>query len=206
MAAGHRNAQKKEIKTMENIEQKNLKVTESKKLYERYESGNNRTPGELRLMMEFTESAGNVFSENMINDMADLGFFRYPASQTFHGTQDGGLYEHSMAVFRQLRYFTSHLDLKWQRPESPLLIGIFHDWAKLQNYEQIGSEDDLRYIHSTERLFPGHVRFSLWPAAMGRHVIDSRLHRCNSGVGIICHGSEILPYLLYGSIARWDIF
>ncbi len=146
---------------MENIEQKNLTVTESRKLYERYEGGNNRTPGELWLMMEFTESAGNVFSENMINDMADLGFFRYPASQTFHGTQDGGLYEHSMAVFRQLRYFTSHLDLKWQRPESPLLIGIFHDWAKLQNYEQIGSEDDLRYIHSTERLFPGHGEVSI---------------------------------------------
>ena len=119
------------------------------------------TPEEMQRMEEFRQAAGHMFTENMLQDMAALGFFRYPASQTYHGTHNGGLYDHSMAVYHTLQHLTDRLDLTWQRPESPLLIGIFHDWAKLQNYEQVGPGDDLRYIHTAERLFSGHGEVSI---------------------------------------------
>ncbi len=117
------------------------------------------TPEEIQRMGDFRVAAGHVFSENAIQDMAEQGFFRYPASQSYHGTHKGGLYDHSMAVYDCLKHFTSCLNLEWGRPESPLLIAIFHDWAKLKNYEQIG--DNLRYIHSADRLLPGHSEVSI---------------------------------------------
>lgn len=116
---------------------------------------------ETKRIEDFKEAAGHIFSENAIQDMAERGFFRFPASQSYHGTHKGGLYDHSMAVYDCLKYLTVHLSLKWERPESPLLIAIFHDWAKLRSYEQIGQGDDLRYIHSTDRLLSGHGEVSI---------------------------------------------
>lgn len=119
------------------------------------------TPEEIQRMSDFGETAGHLFSENAIQDMAERGFFRYPASQSYHGTHKGGLYDHSMAVYDCLKHFTRCLNLEWDRPESPLLVAIFHDWVKLKNYEQIGSGDNLRYIHSVDRLLPGHGEVSI---------------------------------------------
>lgn len=108
------------------------------------ECKSNYVAGEGRRIQKFKEAAGHVFSENMINDMADLGFFLCPASLNHHGNHIGGLYDHSMQVFHNLEYLTKQLDLTWQRPESPLLVAIFHDWVKLQDYIPIGAGEELQ--------------------------------------------------------------
>lgn len=116
---------------------------------------------EQQRIKEFREAAGHVFSENMINEMAGMGFFLCPASLSHHGKHIGGLYDHSMQVFHHLEYLTKQLNLAWQRPESPLLIAVFHDWVKLQNYIQTGTGEEIQYIYNTQRLLSGHGEVSL---------------------------------------------
>lgn len=62
------------------------------------------------------------------------GFFTAPASTKYHGSYYGGLFEHSLAVMEQLVALTEHNQLEWQRPESPYIVGIFHDLCKIDNY------------------------------------------------------------------------
>lgn len=39
-----------------------------------------------------------------------------------------------MAVTKKLLELTEKLNLKWQRPESPYIIGMFHDLCKVDEY------------------------------------------------------------------------
>lgn len=110
---------------------------------------------------EFREAAGHVFSANMIKEMKDMGFFLCPASLGHHGDHIGGLYDHSMAVLRALKQLTTCLDLSWQRKKSPILIAVFHDWAKLQDYIQIGTGREIQYIHNTHKTLHGHGNISV---------------------------------------------
>ena len=119
------------------------------------------TVAEQRRIKEFREAAGHVFSENMIEEMRGRGFFLCPASLNHHGNYIGGLYDHSMQVFHTLEHLTKQLDLTWQRQESPLLIAIFHDWVKLQNYIQTETGEEIQYICNIQRLLPGHGEVSL---------------------------------------------
>jgi len=63
-----------------------------------------------------------------------LGFFTAPASTKYHGNYEGGLFDHSYEVARQLVELTEKLGLKWERPESPYIVGMFHDLCKCDNY------------------------------------------------------------------------
>lgn len=122
------------------------------------------TAAEQLRINQFKEAAGHIFSKNMITDMADLGFFRCPASLEHHGNHIGGLYDHSMKTFHALEDFTKKLGLIWQRKESPLMVAVFHDWVKLQDYTQIGTGNEIQYIHNSHKIFPGHGEVSVMMA------------------------------------------
>lgn len=78
----------------------------------------------------------DIFETSKItNAFEDWGFFRVPASINHHGNYEGGLFDHSFAVTEALLELTEKLDLKWQRPESPVIVGMFHDLCKCYNYE-----------------------------------------------------------------------
>lgn len=123
--------------------------------------GDSYIAAEQQRIEEFRKAAGHVFSENMIEEMRGRGFFLCPASLNHHGNHIGGLYDHSMQVFYGLKDLTKKLHLTWQRPESPLLVAIFHDWVKLQDYIPIGMGDDLQYIHNSHKLLIGHGGVSI---------------------------------------------
>ena len=123
--------------------------------------GNSYITTERQRIEEFRKAAGHVFSENMIEEMRGRGFFLCPASLSHHGNYIGGLYDHSMQVFHQLEHLTKQLDLTWQRPESPLLVAIFHDWVKLQDYILIGAGEEIQYIHNSHKLLIGHGGVSI---------------------------------------------
>lgn len=76
-----------------------------------------------------------------LNEETDLtawleenGFFNAPASTKYHGNWEGGLFEHSYWVYQHLQALTDKLGLVWQRPESPFIIGMFHDICKCDQY------------------------------------------------------------------------
>jgi hypothetical protein len=62
------------------------------------------------------------------------GFFTSPASTKYHGAYEGGLYDHSKTVFKRLAKLTEDNGLIWERPESPFIIGMFHDLCKCDQY------------------------------------------------------------------------
>lgn len=95
------------------------------------------------------------------------GFFTSPASTKYHGAYDGGLYDHSKAVYKRLRKLTVMNDLKWQRPESPFIVGMFHDLCKIDQYKLVetktqnvlGQEvtlEDAHYEYNDRTLLKGH--------------------------------------------------
>lgn len=62
-------------------------------------------------------------------------FFTAPASTKFHGNYEGGLCEHSLNVFRELRRFNDIYDLHYPI-ESLAVVGLFHDICKANFYKR----------------------------------------------------------------------
>ena len=59
------------------------------------------------------------------------GFWDAPASTKYHGNYPGGLAEHSLTVAKNLLMLTEKLDLKWDNPGSPFVVGLLHDVCKM---------------------------------------------------------------------------
>ena len=114
---------------------------------------------ELRLKW-FKEHFGYLPQYNDIYGMLkDNGFFTAPASTKYHGNYEGGLFDHSRNVAEVLIDFTEKLNLEWQRPESPLIIGMFHDLCKIDNY--VFDPYSETYDYNNHTLYKGHGDKSL---------------------------------------------
>lgn len=79
-------------------------------------------------------------SDEFYNWLIQNGFFTQPASTKYHGAYEGGLFDHSYKVTQILLDMTQRLNLQWTRPESPYIIGMFHDLCKIDNYLTIVDE------------------------------------------------------------------
>lgn len=102
-------------------------------------------------------SAMHLFSENLIDDLKKNGFFTSPASTKYHNAFEGGLFEHSRNVVQVLVMLTQDNKLMWQRPESPYIIGMFHDLCKIDAYwHRPGTFSDKWYEHNSRALLKGH--------------------------------------------------
>ena len=100
--------------------------------------------------------------------LEEEGFFTAPASTKYHGAYEGGLYDHSAKVFERLAKLTVDNHLEWQRPESPFIIGMFHDLCKCDQYvkvegQRINSSETFvygdglyHYEYNTNTLLKGH--------------------------------------------------
>ena len=96
------------------------------------------------------KSGKQLVSDEFMNWLTTNGFFTSPASTTHHGNYEGGLFDHSIAVTEQLVRFTDELGLKWTRPESPWIIGVFHDLCKIDSYEMVVDEEGLQLFGSDD--------------------------------------------------------
>lgn len=90
-----------------------------------------------------------------IDAMTDLGFFEAPASISFHGAYGGGLFDHSLEVTKTLVELTERLGLAWSRPESPYIVGMYHDLCKCDNYIRDPFNPDA-WIYNRDPIIPGH--------------------------------------------------
>lgn len=93
-----------------------------------------------------------IISEEFYDWLIQNGFQRAPASTKYHGAFEGGLYEHSCNVTRELLHLTDRLDLPWQREESPYIVGMFHDLCKIDAYDLKA----MGYVHNESVLLKGH--------------------------------------------------
>ncbi len=87
-------------------------------------------------------------------DLEGLGFFTAPASTKYHGAYKGGLFDHSLETAKALVNLTEKLGLTWERPESPYIVGMFHDLCKCDNY--VVDIETGKYIYNPDIIIPGH--------------------------------------------------
>ena len=93
------------------------------------------------------------------SNLCNLGFYQSPASAKHHLAIEGGLAEHSLNVAINLVDLTHKMHLTWQRPESPYLIGLFHDLCKCDSYIKSRGPYDIEghpYKWNDKTLFKGH--------------------------------------------------
>lgn len=100
--------------------------------------------------------------DRFLDWLVQNGFFEAPASTKYHGNHPGGLYEHSAAVAVRLQELTTNNHLTWQRPQSPFIIGMFHDLCKIDQYVEkkpgldLEYEDAPVYEYNPNQLIKGH--------------------------------------------------
>lgn len=108
---------------------------------------------------EFIECAGNIMPESIVNWLFRIGYFIAPAGKTHHGACYGGLFDHSYQFAQELSNMTIKLGLKWQRPESPVVIGLLHDVCKVNEYNMIVDESEekgYRIEWNKKQILTGH--------------------------------------------------
>lgn len=103
-------------------------------------------------IVQFEKLMSDIVSEEMIDKLVYDGFFIAPASTKYHGNYEGGLFDHSFAVAKCLQELTERNDLEWADKRSPLLVGMFHDICKIDQYIQ----NSLCYDYNPDTLIKGH--------------------------------------------------
>ncbi len=99
-----------------------------------------------------------------INILCEIGFFTAPASSKYHGAYEGGLFDHSLETTKALVELTEKLGLSWERPESPYIVGMYHDLCKCDLYvpnkfDEIGPYQ--KYVYNNDLIIPGHGEKSI---------------------------------------------
>lgn len=79
-------------------------------------------------------------NDEILQKLDDVNFFTAPASIGHHGNYEGGLFDHSLNVTNTLLNFTIQFNLKWSFDISPIVIGMFHDLCKCDNYVIVPDE------------------------------------------------------------------
>ncbi len=115
------------------------------------------------------EPALHLFPDHLVEDLKANGFFTAPASTKYHGAFEGGLFEHSRNVTQVLITLTADNGLVWQRPESPYIIGMFHDLCKIDLYRhpevapplladghELHAVEVTKWEHNPDVLLKGH--------------------------------------------------
>ena len=83
-----------------------------------------------------------------------MGYFDAPASTKFHGCREGDLFEHSLAVTEELVKLTEKLGIEWANPNSPYIVGMYHDLCKCDMYKW--NEIVKGYEYDNDIILPGH--------------------------------------------------
>lgn len=97
-------------------------------------------------------------TELLIEELDEMGYFTAPASTKYHGSYEGGLFNHSYAVARCLELMTKQMGLEWHDERSPWIVGLSHDLCKCDSYIK---QEDGTYKYNTEQLIPGHAEKSI---------------------------------------------
>ena len=89
----------------------------------------------------FDDIMSNIIPKDFRNYLVENGFFIKPASIKHHGNYSGGLFDHSLSVMEVLVDMTNKFNIPWSRPESPYIVGMFHDLCKMDNYVDEKAKD-----------------------------------------------------------------
>lgn len=79
----------------------------------------------------------NACIEELIQKLKDSDFFTAPASTKYHNCCEGGLADHSLNVYHNLKRLVENKHLESTISEDSIIIcGLLHDMAKINYYEK----------------------------------------------------------------------
>lgn len=99
----------------------------------------------------------------VLDKLVQQGFLTAPASTKYHGSYEGGLFDHSANVAHVLQLLTENNNLVWQTDpkcesiggeSSPLLIGMMHDLCKIDLYKK--NIECSRFDYNNDPIIKGH--------------------------------------------------
>ena len=96
-----------------------------------------------------------ILSEDAKNWLLWSGYFTAPASTKYHGSYQGGLFDHCFLVTNTLEQLTKDNQLVWSRPESPYIVGMLHDLCKVDQYKATPN-GEFPYEYSKDCMLTGH--------------------------------------------------
>lgn len=119
-----------------------------------------------RLDLMMATNLSEIVSEDFLKWLAENGFFTAPASTKYHGNYEGGLFDHSFLMMNLLVELSAANGLKWKRPESPFIVGMFHDLCKIDQYRIDNSTpytvgEATRYEYRPDTMYKGHGNKSI---------------------------------------------
>ena len=137
-------------------------------------------------LTEFQSVIGfEMFDRSAYSRLVWMGFLEAPASTRFHGNYEGGLFDHSYTVAKALVDMTEKLGLCWERPESPWIVGMFHDLCKLDAYE-IKNVDPPEYDH-VDTILKGHGEKSVMIASTLLRLTEEEVYCIRFHMGAFNH-------------------
>lgn len=137
-------------------------------------------------MMEVLDAIGwETLDLNANTRLRDMGFLHAPASTRYHGNHEGGLFDHSYEVAHVLAEMTRREFLQWQRPESPWIIGLFHDLCKVDAYE-LKNSDPSEYGHANT-ILKGHGEKSVMIASTLLQLTEEEVYCIRFHMGAFNH-------------------
>lgn len=113
------------------------------------------------------------------------------------------MFDHSYMVAHYLKKLTEECHLDWQNPRSPLLVGMFHDLCKMDNYqhpviaETLGGEeirDDSKWEYAMNTLLKGHGDKSVMVLAQYFKLTEEEIMCIRYHMGAFCDKSEWNDY------------
>lgn len=122
----------------------------------------------IRAFHDCMAPALHLFPQDIAEKLTESGFFAAPASTKYHGAYEGGLFDHSYNVVKTLVLLTNKNALLWGRPESPYIVGMFHDICKQDQYRhppgdtfysagvKFSTPDESRWEYEPDTLLKGH--------------------------------------------------
>lgn len=152
---------------------------------------------------QFDELMGDIVPQEVRASLIDRGFFHAPASTKYHGAYEGGLFDHSYRVAKILNTLTKENHLVWQNPRSPLLVGMFHDLCKMDNYqhpiigEMLSGEivrDSTQWEYATDTLLKGHGDKSVMVLAQYFKLTEEEIMCIRYHMEAFCDKSEWNDY------------
>lgn len=136
---------------------------------------------EQKRLESFQWHMGDIVPVQLQEYLLANGFFSAPASLSHHSNHEGGLYQHSEMVMLTLEDLTRRLELTWQRPESPKIIGMLHDVCKMEEYRKVDDGNGgYYYERNNDMMLLGHGQKS---AIM----VQSMMELTDEELMCICH-------------------
>ena len=114
----------------------------------------------------------NADIDGLIKKLDSSDFFRAPASTRYHNAFKGGLLDHSLNVYYNLRYLVDIKGLKEHISEESIIIcGLLHDIAKINFYEP--SSRNKKVYHENGAKYDELGRFD-WVAEFSYKIRDAQ--------------------------------